>query len=94
VKDYQPRFLAYMRATGATLESDAERYPGGCMAGFTIWIGQRWREWEKLTGRKSPHLDHTDFDAWLEETTKRNPGAAAHEPGEPGAHLNLEMGNA
>jgi hypothetical protein len=35
---------------------------------FMIWIGQRWREWAKETGRhihNHTDQDHADFDVWL-----------------------------
>lgn len=39
---WNPYFLAYARAAGrepdAQLEHDKARYPGGCMAGFIVWI--------------------------------------------------------
>lgn len=66
------RYAAYCSAHGAAtpdeqLARDRARWPGGCMAGFIVWCGERWREWEQATGRKPPHGldDHRDFDAWL-----------------------------
>jgi hypothetical protein len=41
---------------------------GGKMAGYIIWIGERWREWKKETKFSSSFLlvsDHERFDAWL-----------------------------
>jgi len=37
------------------------------MTGFIIWIGERWREWERLFGRKpiKGQKEHDDFDTWL-----------------------------
>jgi hypothetical protein len=39
---WNPRYVAYASAHGATPEvmllTDKERYPGGCMAGFIMWI--------------------------------------------------------
>jgi hypothetical protein len=40
-----PRYLAYCRAHGesdpeAMLERDREAWPGGCMTGFVLWIGE------------------------------------------------------
>ena len=44
-----PRYLAYAKAHGKTpagmLASDTERWPGGKMAGFILWVGARWAEW-------------------------------------------------
>jgi len=69
-----PRYLAYAKAHGtldpeAVLARDRERYPGGCMTGFIVWLGYRWAEWLKATGRRRPltEEDHAAFDAWLSE---------------------------
>lgn len=56
VQEWNPRYLAYARAHGngpeAQLERDNEVYPGGCMCGFTLWLGARWREWRRMRGMK------------------------------------------
>jgi len=68
---YQPRYVAYCVAQGrdpdAQLAHDQEAWPGGCMCGFIVWIGERWQQWEKLFGRKpiKGQQEHDDFDAWL-----------------------------
>ena len=70
---YQPRYAAYARAHGKTPEQmaghDEEQWPGGCMCGFILWIGDRWREWRKLKGYSHNWIlseaDHVEFDAWL-----------------------------
>jgi hypothetical protein len=69
------RYTSYARSHGLTPEQmiaqDADRYPGGRMAGFIIWIGQQWDAWEKATGRPSRHRvaltlpEHQAFDEWL-----------------------------
>lgn len=68
---YQPRYVAYCVAQGrdpdAQLAHDSEAWPGGCMCGFMLWIGERWNEWEKLFGKrpiKGPDV-HAAFDKWL-----------------------------
>jgi hypothetical protein len=74
---YQPYYLAYCRAHGRDPEEqhahDVERYPGGCMAGFTTWITGRWVEWRKAnglpTGAYAPPLtpeQREAFGEWLE----------------------------
>jgi hypothetical protein len=40
--EWNPRFVAYAKAHGQTpegmLQNDKEKFPGGCMAGFMLWI--------------------------------------------------------
>ena len=74
MKVWGPRYLAYAKAHGtldpdAMLARDRERYPGGSMAGFLVWIAQRWAEWCAETKRRRPltEEDHAAFDAWLSE---------------------------
>lgn len=73
---YQPRYLAYCAANGLEPEEmlgkDRERYPGGYMTGFLLWIPQMWKKWDELTGRGDLSLpksrkDHRDFTRWLTE---------------------------
>lgn len=50
---FQPRFVAYARSQGrdpeAQLAHDMRKWPGGCMAGFMIWTGQRLAEFRELS---------------------------------------------
>lgn len=76
--EYQPRYLAYCRAHGrdpeAQISHDRERWPGGAMTGFILWIRERWQAWAKETKHpmhrqgwnafRGPE-DHANFDAWL-----------------------------
>lgn len=69
----QPRYAAYAAAHGHTpvqrLAADHKAHPGGPMAGFMIWIRQRWREWDEDHGTTAEHSrtlpEHEAFDAWL-----------------------------
>lgn len=70
------RFVAYCLAHGETdpatmIARDAERYPGGKMCGFIVWISQRWSAWRASKRYNLDHFlsteDHAEFDAWLEE---------------------------
>jgi hypothetical protein len=73
---WNPRYLAYCTAHGqpdpdAMLAADEERYPGGKMGGFQLWLGSKWLEWRAANGRKADDVlsseDHQRFDAWLAE---------------------------
>lgn len=70
------RYLAYCRAHGtpdpeAMKERDAKDYPCLKMAGFLVWMAQRWAMWHALRGKMSLGMpsedDQRDFDAWLAE---------------------------
>lgn len=42
-----PRYYAYMLLNGVQdrkemVAKDSAKYPGGCMAGFTLWISANW----------------------------------------------------
>ena len=68
-----PRYIAYAAAHGETpdsmLERDRERWPGGVMAGFMLWIEKRWQEWHTANGRKIGDLvtekDQESFDRMI-----------------------------
>ena len=71
---WNPRFALYARAQGrkpqAQLDHDREEYPGGCMAGFILWMGPFFRRFatecpEHYVGN-AIH-DHAAFDRWLED---------------------------
>ena len=73
---YQPRYVAYAIAHEKIPEDmlafDKERYPGGCMTGFMLWIQNKWRVWAKLTGTDLEFLgekEHEAFDIWLKNCT-------------------------
>lgn len=74
---WNPRYIHYARVHNRTpdemLMHDEERFPGGQMCGFIIWIRKQWQAWSKLPerGRKFPgsrvasDAAHRDFDEWL-----------------------------
>lgn len=70
-REWNPRYVAYARAHGndpeAQLAADRIAWPGGVMAGFTLWIGEQWAEWRANTGHLGrdyilTEADHADFD--------------------------------
>ena len=72
-KEFNPRFVAYSRLNGNTpeiqIEKDKMEYPGGCMAGFIIWIDQKLREYKSICPRAfiGLHLsDHDGFTTFLQ----------------------------
>lgn len=70
---WNARYVAYARAHGADpdvmLTRDRERWPGGVMAGFILWIGERWAAWDGAHGYGPSHVrgqeEHKAFTAWL-----------------------------
>jgi len=64
VSEYQPRWLAYSRATG-TAPDKVKGYE------FIIWIGQQLQAWRAETGYSGTLLSHHHeaFDRWLVEQT-------------------------
>ncbi len=74
VTGWNPRYLAYCYAHGvpdpdAMLELDRERWPGGVMCGFILWINARWAEWRELQNIDRDYplspVDQAMFDLWL-----------------------------
>jgi hypothetical protein len=70
----QPRYVAYCIEHGATnademLARDRITYPGGCMAGYIVWISRKWSVWEAANSRTSNDYktrgDHVSFNHWL-----------------------------
>lgn len=75
VTEWNPRYVLYAKEHGKEpaemVAYDAERYPGGKMAGFMVWISERWTEFDAFFGCKPGCEDsRTDqrmkeFDDWL-----------------------------
>ena len=71
---WNSRYVAYAQAHGKSpdemLEFDRERCPGGHMAEFIIWIGQKWSLWRAANSRHRDaalsDADHANFNSWLE----------------------------
>lgn len=71
---WNPRYVAYAKALGFTdpaacAAAERVRWPGGCNAGFIVWIGQQWAMWCTARHRRlnAPRFqaDQEDFDTWL-----------------------------
>lgn len=65
-----PRYLAYAAAHGQSPEGmlalDAERFPGGRMAGYLIWVSQRASEYRRARGLSHYGIiDHDDLTAYM-----------------------------
>jgi hypothetical protein len=77
--DWNPRYQAYAHAHGeadaeAMLAADRERYPGGCMTGFVLWLRERWDEFFHATDGEVPSSNdralavyhhEKSFDTWV-----------------------------
>lgn len=71
-REVTDRYRLYARSHGrfpdAMLAQDRVEWPGGCMAGFSLWCSRMWRRWRAETGDGREGLQrHTEFDCWLEE---------------------------
>ena len=70
---WNPRYLAYAKAHGCSPESmlvfDEFTYPGGCMTGFILWIGERKAAFLKISPQsfyptRLGGAEISDFCAW------------------------------
>jgi hypothetical protein len=75
-KRWNPRYAAYAKAHDRAPEQmildDDERWPGGCMTGFILWVSGKWRTWNELNGwpQNEPHGEEQQdaFDVWIGAT--------------------------
>lgn len=80
MKKWNFRYVHYAAEQGrspeAQLEHDIEKYPGGRMTGFLLWISARWAEWSKHYGPAAATKLHEsglaqrDFDLMLERSLR------------------------
>lgn len=76
---FQPRYVAYAktndREPDEQLEHDRVAFPGGCMAGYIVWINGRWAAWDEKNGYKRGHIrlvnEHEAFTDWLFADSER-----------------------
>lgn len=75
IDKWNPRYRAYTEASGRTpeeqLEHDTEEYPGGCMAGFLIWISNQWSLWWTQNKHRFPNA-HGRNDVILRDEDYRS----------------------
>jgi len=88
MSSWNPRYLRYCELHGlepdAMLTLDQERWPGGQMVGFILYIGDAWQAFWELKGRPGRHPmgmnksrhdwikgpdDYAAFDGWLPSFT-------------------------
>lgn len=67
---WNPRYVCYALEVhgappAAALNLDRALWPGGCMAGFIIWIQTRCGEFDSGRAKALTEEDHAAFDAWL-----------------------------
>ena len=64
-----PRYVAYARVNGRScdqqLAHDRERWPGGLMTGFTLWIQKNARAWKDKTGHVDTMFFPDEFTEYL-----------------------------
>lgn len=75
MKAWNPYFKAYAKAHDRSPEDqlthDKDAWPGGCMAGFILWVNKAWHDWSEETGEEryeggSWSTRQSDaFTAWL-----------------------------
>lgn len=77
VRDWTHRFVCYAKSQGNDpedqLAKDSIDYPGGSMAGYILWMNDRWHEFSKIKGceRRAASVYYSkEFDAWLAEKVK------------------------
>lgn len=86
--EWTPRFLAYAEHLGMSPEGaiirDRDRYPGGSMTGFVLWLQGRWRAWHKARGIPDRPSDYAAVrgSRWAQDDFDRFLGAPA--PVDPG----------
>jgi hypothetical protein len=84
---WNPRFTLYAKSNGLSerqqLKKDREEWPGGCMIGFSLWIGRKWSEWwqqhrgdrrdlpESVFDAIRGDEEHKLFDEWLSENYQK-----------------------
>ena len=70
---WNPRYLAYCAAEKVAtpdemLAIDQQRWPGGSMCGFMLWLRARYQEWYQVIGGQPAILfpeHYRAFDQWL-----------------------------
>jgi hypothetical protein len=83
LRKWNPRYTAFAMAHGRTPEEQAafddQKWPGGCMTGFALWISQQLREGYAAGSPavvKSPSCGLTSGPAALWDAWLNRPGAS------------------
>jgi hypothetical protein len=90
--DWNPRYLSYCRAHGhpdpdEMLAVDKERWPGGAMTGFSLWVQRAWLEFTNYWNiTRNAKFDvkfmgivyHKEFDHWLTDHFEKQPPEEQH----------------
>lgn len=78
MNEWNPRYVAYAEAAGrspeAQIDWDRERWPGGYVTGFVLWIRKRWAEFNTEKGLPvdypSSIYSQQEFNEWLSSGVK------------------------
>lgn len=70
---YTSRYVAYATSQGfdpdTMMAVDERLWPGGKMAGYILWMHERWAAWRTENGRRERDVlsreDHASFDAFI-----------------------------
>ncbi len=77
-ENFNPRYALYAKARNHApeeqLEVDRDQYPGGKMAGFTIWIVGKWDEWTRECFKNPPAPGWTPIE-WQRYLASWNEGS-------------------
>lgn len=72
-KEWNPRYVAYAQSQGrspaAQIKYDQKQWPGGCMAGYILWISKMRRLFYKVSPRSfcGNHIaDQSGFTQFVE----------------------------
>ena len=66
---WNPRFVAYAEAHGRTPEAqlahDEQAWPGGKMAGYTLWLTKQWDRFVDTIGKAPTGMTEAEWRSWV-----------------------------